>query len=89
MEALWGKATYSALGGPHRDGKIRGEHHVEPIECPDHFLDWLQCLRSGKTPVAPIEAGLHHSIAVLMAMQSFDSGRRTIYDPQKRTIVEG
>ncbi len=89
MEALWGQATYSALGGPNRDGKIRGEHHVAPIECPDHFLDWLQCLRSGKTPVASIEAGMHHSIAVLMAMQSFDSGRRTIYDPKKRTIVEG
>ena len=25
-------------------------HAVEPVEMPDHFLDWLQCLRSRKRP---------------------------------------
>jgi predicted dehydrogenase len=89
MEHLWTEPTYTALGGPKRDGGIRGEHKVPPVECPDHFLDWLQCLRSGKTPVAPIDAGYQHAVATIMAMRSYDSGRRTIYDPQDREIREG
>jgi hypothetical protein len=59
---------------------------VKAIETPDHFLDWLQCLRSGKPTRAPIEAGYQHSVACLMAVESFRSGRRTTYDHTTRTI---
>jgi len=62
---------------------------IKPVECPDHFLNWLQCMRSGHAPAAPIEAGYQHSVACIMAVQSYDSGRRTVYDPQKREIREG
>jgi predicted dehydrogenase len=89
MEHLWTEPSYSALGGPKRDGGIRGEHKVQPVACPDHWLDWLQCLRNGKTPIASIDAGYQHAVACIMAMQSYDSGRRTIYDPQKRVIRDG
>jgi len=89
MQHLWTEPTYNAIGGPKRDGGIRGENKVQPLECPDHWLDWLQCLRSGHSPVAPIEAGYQHSVACIMAMQSYDSGRRTVYDPQQRAIREG
>jgi predicted dehydrogenase len=89
MQHLWTPATCNAVGGPKRDGGIRGETPVKPVDCPDHWLDWLQCMRSGKAPVAPIEAGYQHAVACIMAMQSFDSGRRTIYDHEKREIREG
>ena len=89
MEGVWSEATASPLGGPKRDGKIRGENKVKAVECPDHWLNWLQCIRSGKQPVAPIEAGFQHSVANLMAVQSFDTGKRMIYDPAKREIREG
>jgi predicted dehydrogenase len=82
----WSAPTYSAEGGPRRDGRIRGQNPVEPVEHPDHFLDWLQCMRNGRTPNASIEAGYQHAVAVLMAMQSYDTGRKTIYDPKKRVI---
>lgn len=77
---------YTAEGGIKRDGTIRGENHVTPVERPDHFLDWFQCLRSGATPHAPLEAGWLHSVASIMAVESFDTGRRTRYDAKQRRI---
>ena len=79
--------SYSAEGGPKRDGKIRGKVDIEPIARPDHFLNWLQCMRSNETPHASIDAGFQHAVAVLMAVMSYDSGKRTKYDPSKRKIV--
>ncbi len=78
---------YTAEGGIRRDGSIRGENKVEPVERPDHFLDWLQCLRTGGTPNAPIDAGYQHAVASIMAVESYEIGRRTRYDAQSRAIV--
>jgi len=83
----WGKPVYSDEGAPRGDGTINGEHPVKPVECPDHFLNWLQCIRSGETPLAPIEAGYQHAVAVLMAMVSFETGRKTTYDRENRIIL--
>ncbi len=83
----WHAPTYSAEGGPKRDGRIRGKQEVTPIERPDHFLDWLQCMRSGAAPHAPIDAGFQHAVAVLMAVLSYDTGRKTTYDPRLRRIA--
>jgi len=82
----WGEPVLTAEGGSKNRGVIRGTKPVEPVERPDHWLDWLQCLRSGQAPNAPIEAGYQHAVACLMAMQSMDTGRRMIYDPAKRQI---
>ncbi|HPA17452.1 MAG TPA: Gfo/Idh/MocA family oxidoreductase [Verrucomicrobiae bacterium] len=82
----WSAPTFSAEGGPRRDGGIRGINEVKPIETPDHFLDWLQCLRTGKPTRAPIEAGYMHSVACLMAVESFKTGRRMTYDHARRAI---
>ena len=78
--------TYSAEGGPKRDGKIRGKVDVAAIQRPDHFLNWLQCMRTGETPHASIDAGFQHAVAVLMAVISYDSGKKTIYDAASRKI---
>jgi predicted dehydrogenase len=82
----WNAPTYSAEGGPRRDRSIRGEKPVPLVERPDHFLDWLQCLRTGATPHAPIDAGFQHGVAVLMADESYRTGRKVTYDPAKRTL---
>ena len=82
----WNAPTYSAEGGPKRDGKIRGKVDVPPVARPDHFLNWLQCMRSGETPHASIDAGFQHAVAVLMAVTSYDTGKKTTYDPVKRAL---
>jgi len=79
----------TAEGGFKNRGVNRGVNPVQPIERPDHFLDWLQCLRSRKTPHAPIEAGYQHSVACIMAVESHDKGIRAVYDPVARQIKQG
>jgi len=81
--------VYSAEGGGKRMGDIRGKNPVKNVPMPDHFLDWLQCLRTRKTPNASIDAGYQHALAVIMAMQAYDTGSRMIYDADKREIREG
>ena len=85
----WGEPHYTAEGGSKNKGAIRGDNKVAEIPMPDHFLDWLQCIRSRKTPNASIDAGYQHSVANLMAMQSYRSGRRTVYDKESRSITFG
>lgn len=82
----WTDPSYSALGGPKRDGSIRGVVPVDPVDRPDHFLDWLQCVRENRTPHAPIEAGYQHAVAVLMAMRSYETGRKILFDRAARTL---
>jgi predicted dehydrogenase len=83
----WNAPTYSADGGPKRDGKIRGKVDVPLVPRPDHFLNWLQCMRTGETPHASIDAGYQHAVAVLLAVTSYDTGRKAIYDAKQRKIT--
>ncbi len=85
----WNDPILTAEGGSKNKGVIRGENHIEGIDQPDHYLNWLQCIRARKQPNAPIQAGYQHAVAVIMAMKSFDSGRRQIFDRQRRQIREG
>jgi len=86
----WNEPILSADGAiSTKKGPIRGKIPVKDIERPDHFLDWLQCLRTRKTPNASIDAGYQHAVAVIMAMKSYDTGLRMIYDAEKREISRG
>jgi len=85
----WMAPVLTAEGGGKRKGKIRGKNPVQEVQRPDHFLDWLQCIRSRQTPNASIEAGYQHAVACLMAVRAFDTGKRMIYDHAKRQIREG
>ena len=85
----WNDPILTAEGGSKNKGAIRGKTEVAPVERPDHFLDWLQCIRSHKTPNASIDAGYQHAVACLMAVRAFDTGRRQVYDVAKRKMREG
>lgn len=87
MESLWSEPTYSARGGINRDGSIRGENKVVPIEQVDHWVNWYRCIRTGGTPNAPLDAGYQHSIASIMATMAFETGRRARFNPKKRKIT--
>lgn len=65
---------------------VRGQTPVPDVV---RFLNWLQCLRTGRQPVPPIEAGHQHSVACAMAVKANDSGRRMIYDTEKQEIHAG
>lgn len=79
----------SAEGGSRNKGAIRGRKPIENVDRPDHWLDWLQGLRSRRHCNAPIEAGYQHAVACIMARLSYDTGHRMVYDHDKREIRPG
>ncbi len=86
----WNAPILTAEGAnSEKKGPIRGRKPVEEVSRPEHFLDWLQCMRTRKTPNASIDAGYQHAVAVIMAMKSYDTGLRMIYDAEKREIRPG
>ena len=85
----WHAPILSAEGGSKNKGAIRGKQPVVEVPLPDHFLDWLQCMRTRKQCIAPIEAGFQHTVATMMAVQASDTGKRVIYEPKKRLFLEG
>ncbi|NQT14895.1 MAG: Gfo/Idh/MocA family oxidoreductase, partial [Planctomycetes bacterium] len=84
----WSAPKISGAGAMEK-GELGAETPVEPIETPDHFLDWLQCIRTRGTCRASIDAGYQHAVAVLMAVCAHDTGHRQIYDPENREIRDG
>jgi predicted dehydrogenase len=85
----WQAPTYSRAGAIKPSKLPAKDEPVSPVETPDHFLDWLQCLRSRKMCNAPIEAGYNHCVPALMAVRAMDTGRRQVYDAEKREIRDG
>ena len=52
-----------------------------------HIKEWIDCIRSGKTPSANIEMAFEEGVTCLMAHKSYVEKRRTEWDPVKRRIV--
>lgn len=85
----WNSPFITAEGGSRNRGVIRGKKPVEEIQRPDHWVDWLECIRNRRKPNADIDQGYAHGIACLMAMRSYDTGRRMTFDRAKRQIIPG
>ena len=53
-----------------------------------HMENWLECLRSRQQPHSPVSDGYAHSVACIMAAQSFWAGKKLYYDPATETILD-
>ncbi len=82
-------SSWKATGQGGGTGKLKEEIAVKPKQGENHMENWVQCLRSRKTPNADIRAGYAHSVASIMAFLAWESGRRQLYDPEKEEIKEG
>ncbi|MEA3365801.1 MAG: Gfo/Idh/MocA family oxidoreductase, partial [Candidatus Hydrogenedentes bacterium] len=82
----WDKPMLTSEGINASKGESFEPEPVEHVDGPDHYQNWLQCVRNRKTPNASIDAGYQHAVAVIMAMKAFDTGKRQIYDAEKREI---
>ena len=91
-KSLSGKAHWTISGeGSGEPDKLRAESQVmegeaEPVP---HMKNFFDCVRTRKEPIAPIEAGYGHSVAVIMADEAMVTGRRMIYDHSKRALHAG
>lgn len=82
-------SSWKATGEGGGVDKLREEIAVKPKRGVGHMQNWLECLRSRKTPNADIRAGYAHSVASIMAFLVWESGRRQMYDHEKEEIREG
>ncbi len=54
-----------------------------------NMRNWLECVRSRKTPNADIEAGYSHSVALCMTIAAVQTGQRVGFDDAKQEVVVG
>ena len=53
-----------------------------------HLENWLFAMRSRGEPNATVDNGFSHSVACMMAAQSYWSGKRVYWDAQREEIVD-
>lgn len=54
-----------------------------------HMRNWMECIRSRKTPNASVEAGYNHSVAICMTHAAMQSGQRVTFDDTTQKVVVG
>jgi predicted dehydrogenase len=52
-----------------------------------HVRNWMECVRSRKSPNADIEAGYNHSVALCMTIAALHTGKRVTFDDAKQQVV--
>ncbi len=78
------------VSGEHAEAADRVEKGTKlpRVESVHHMRNWLDCLRTRKAPIAPMEAGYAQAVAGIMADESFIRGKRMAHDPVARRIYE-
>jgi len=51
--------------------------------------NWMECVRSRRTPNASIEAGYSHSVALCMTIAALHTGQRITFDDRRQEVVVG
>ncbi len=54
-----------------------------------NMRNWMECVRSRKTPNADVEAGYSHSVALCMTIAALHTGQRITFDDQKQDVIIG
>jgi predicted dehydrogenase len=71
---------------------LPGETGLPPMGIDDlsleHMANWLECMRSRQQPHATVHEGFAHSVACMMAAQSYWSGKKQYWDAKSETISD-
>jgi hypothetical protein len=54
-----------------------------------NMRNWVECVRSRKTPNASIEAGYSHSIALCMTVAAIHTGQKVTFDDKTQQVIAG
>jgi hypothetical protein len=52
------------------------------------MTNWLDAMRSGNQPAAPVQGGFAHSVACIMSDLAYRSGKKMYWDPVTETILD-
>jgi hypothetical protein len=68
------------------------EKAIPPMAIDDmttgHMANWFECLRTREQPHSPVEAGFSQSVASMMAVEAYWSGKKVYWDSKKEEIVD-
>jgi predicted dehydrogenase len=71
---------------------LSGQKELPPMGIDDltteHMANWFECLRSREQPHCTVQDGLAHSVANIMATQSYWSGKKMYWDTASETILD-
>lgn len=62
--------------------------HVD-AETSANMRNWMDCVRTRKTPNADIEAGYSHSIALCMNIAAIQTGQKVTFDDKTQQVMAG
>ncbi|WP_411274545.1 Gfo/Idh/MocA family protein [Daejeonella sp.] len=54
-----------------------------------HMRNWMECVRSRKTPNASVQAGYNHSVANIMTRTALETGKKVTFNDAKQQVVIG
>jgi predicted dehydrogenase len=54
-----------------------------------HMRNWMDCVRSRKTPNAPAKAGYDHSVANIMTTAALRTGQFVTFDEKRQEVLAG
>jgi hypothetical protein len=52
-----------------------------------HMQNWMECVRSRKTPNAPAQAGYNHSVACIMTTAAARTGGKATFDEKTQQVM--
>jgi predicted dehydrogenase len=77
-----------SLGGDAAPAATGADTGKDPMTSAN-MKNWMECVRSRKTPNAPIEAGYSHSIALCMNIAAIQTGSRVTFDDEEQEVMVG
>jgi hypothetical protein len=78
----------SSLGEKSAAVNTDADTHGDP-QTAANMRNWMECVRSRKTPNAPIEAGYSHSIALCMNVAAIQTGMKVTFDEKTQQVMAG
>ena len=71
---------------------LPGETKLPPMGIDDlslgHMSNWFECMHSRQQPHCTVHDGLAHSVACMMAAESYWSGKKQYWDTANETILD-
>jgi predicted dehydrogenase len=77
-----------SLGDSSEKVETSADTHADPMTSAN-MRNWMECVRSRKTPNASIDAGYSHSVALCMNVAAIQTGEKVTFDDATEQVMVG
>lgn len=77
-----------SLGDDSQKVDTSANTHADPMTSAN-MRNWMECVRSRKTPNASIDAGYSHSVALCMNVAAIQTGEKVTFDDKTEQVLVG